>query len=50
MDTVVSRYSRAVRARRARTRQGRITRAHQEAIRPASEDRYLLAFHITPGW
>ncbi len=48
MDTVINRYSRAMRTRRARTRQDRITRAHQQAIRPASEDRYLLAFNITP--
>jgi hypothetical protein len=48
VDTVISRHSRAARTRRARTRQERITRAHQEATRPASEDRYLLVFHITP--
>ena len=48
MDTVLTRYSQAVRTRRARTRQDRVARAYQEAIRPASQDRYLLAFHLTP--
>jgi hypothetical protein len=48
MDTVISRYSQAVRSRRARTRQDRIARAHRAAIRPASEDPYLLAFGVTP--
>ena len=45
----ISRYSQAVRTRRARSRQDRLARAHQEAVRPASEDRYVVALMITPS-
>jgi hypothetical protein len=45
---IVTRYSQALRTRRARTHQDRLSRAHQQAIRPASEDRYVMAFNVRP--
>ena len=46
---IVTRYSQGVRTRRARNRQDRLGRAHQQAIRPASEDPYIVALMITPS-
>ena len=45
----ISRYGQAVRARRTRSHQDRLARAHLEAVRPASEDRYVVALTIAPS-
>ena len=48
MDTTISRYRQSMRTRRTRSRQARVTRAYQQAIRPASEDRYVVALNVSP--
>lgn len=48
MDINLSSYRQSARTRRTRSRQARVTRAYEQAVRPATEDRYVLAFNVSP--
>ncbi len=48
MDIILSSYRQSVRTRRTRSRQARVTRAYEQAVRPATEDRYVVAYNLSP--
>ena len=48
MDINLSSYRQSVRTRRTRSRQTRVTRAHERAVAPPPEDAYVIAFSLTP--
>lgn len=48
MDINLSSYRQSARMRRTRSRQARVIRAYEQAVRPATEDRYVLAFNVSP--
>ena len=48
MDITLSSYRQSLRTRRTRSREARVTRAYEQAVRPATEDPYVIAFKLSP--